>query len=162
MALKLFTASFVVAPAASATDIFELTSASGKFIRVKKILISGIQTTGSHALFVLKKRSSAATGGTNTSATFVDQGTWELGASQSPSCTCKIYTANPTVGTLIGDIRNLRVPIPASTGPVQGVTEINFGDEGLLIRAGEYLCGNLNGATLTGGSIAINIDLTEQ
>lgn len=163
MPLKIFTASFVVAPAAAATDIIEIAPAAGKINRVKRIQISGIQTTGGQALFTIKKRSTAATGGTFTSATFLDQGTFEAGASQSPSCVCKVFTANPTTpGTAVGDVRNVRIPIPASTSPMKAMEEIAFEGDGLLLQSGDYLCVNLNGATLTGGSLAFNIDLTEQ
>ncbi len=161
--MRVFTAAFTVVPATSCTDLWEFVPAPGYVNKIRRIVISGVQTTGSSMLFKLIKRSTAASGGTSTNAAIINQGEID-GASAAPNARVKVYTANPTVGTSIGVVREIRVPIPAPSTTILGIVYINFdidGNEGLILQGNEFLCGNFNGVSMSGGSISVNIDFVE-
>src|SRR5204863_4895248 len=85
--------------AASATDIFAITGSATKIVRITRLRISGVRTTGTDTDIQLIKRSTANTGGTSTNPTKVAYD------SNDPASTATInaYTANPTgLGTAIG------------------------------------------------------------
>lgn len=158
--MRVYSTTFTQAAAASATDIWELTPAASRPIRIHRIIFTGIQTSSSNALIQLIKRSTAATGGTQTAATIVDQGGFEA-AVTLPTTSVKVYTANPTTGTLVGIIRAVRFVIPASNVTIAPTNlEFTFTD-GLELNPSEYLVMNLNGATLTGNSLTTNIEFSQ-
>ena len=119
-----------VAPAASTTDLFVKGGSASKTVFVQRIEIlysfDDSSTTG-HAEFHLLKRSTAGSGGTSSSATQVQLDS----SSASPTSTAlRGYTANPTVGTLVGRLKHVivrGVPRPGQTMAYGG------GDSGVAI-----------------------------
>lgn len=119
-----------VAPAASTTDLFVKGGSATKTVYIQRIEIlysfDDSNTTG-YAEFHLLKRSTAGSGGTSSSATQVQLDS----SSASPTSTALLgYTANPTVGTLVGRLKHVivrGVPRPGQTMTYGG------GDNGVAI-----------------------------
>lgn len=142
------TSTFVIA--ATATDIFTLTGSASKTVLLKSISISGINTNNSNVSVVLLKRSTANSGGTSTTPTVVPHD------SNNPAGTAVIrsYTANPTTGTLVGNIAAVYIffPLLGSTNVSQQfVYDVTQGVQPLTLRGtSEVYSINLQGATITG------------
>lgn len=152
-----------LAPAASATDIFEIAGSATKTIRVTRFQVSGIATSAGAYDFVLLKRSTANTAGTSTSPTVVVHDSNDAAG----SAVVKAYTANPTTGTLVGNIRVVKATVTTSGGAITNVpTVFEFGDgqgkEIVLRGTAQSLCLNLNTTTISGGSLDIDIEWTEE
>jgi hypothetical protein len=112
-------------PAATTTDLCRITGSATKTVRVWSMTFSGTQTTaGNTAQYVLQKRSTANTGGTFVAATTTPQDS----ASAPATVTVGHYTANPTTGTSVGNVRAYRVVVPA-TASLQGPITIYDLDE---------------------------------
>jgi len=155
-------------PVANATDIFTITGSASKTIYVKKITVSGTQSTASHRNILLIKRSTANSGGTSTTPTIVGLD------SNNPVQTAVVraYTANPTLGTTVGTLRaqtgTFPVPQPANAqgavalNPV--IWDFNIGDSQPVVLRGvaQVLSVNLNGVSFTGGSLSIYIEWIEE
>jgi hypothetical protein len=158
---KTYSASGVIVPAASATDIAILPGNGTTTVYVTKVIISGIQTTGGAVQFFLAKRSTANTGGTSTSFTVVPHDSGDAAASSTPLN----YTANPTsTGTLVGNVRTAYVALGASTVTTNDVIEFSFGVGGkpiILSGTTQGLAVNLNAVTVTGGSIDVTYEWYE-
>lgn len=143
------------ASASSGTDIFTIYGSASKTITVRRIVVTGTQTTAGTINVFLVKRSTANTGGTSASVTAVPQD------SVNPAATATIlsYTANPTgLGTAVGNVRasKMFVPAPATATNQSPLISWDFGleeSQGLILRgASQGLCVNLSGVTVTGNS----------
>lgn len=151
-----------LASAALATDIFTLTGSATKTISIRKIAVNGVQTTGAQVSIIMLKRSTANTAGTSTATTAVPMDSANVAATG----TALAYTANPTVGTLVGNVHSDRVFVPgaATTSDAQGLF-FAFGDIGqqpIVLRGiAQVFAINLAGATITGGSLNVNIEWQE-
>ena len=157
-----YCAAFVVTPAATTpTDVFQLIGSATKTVEVTKIEISGTQTTAGLVNIYIAKRSTANTGGTSTATTNVPLASTNAAATAVGA----IYTANPTTGTPVGNVQIRSVPINASTSTTDGTATFTFGQYGqpfTLIGVAQALAINLNSvATLTGGSLRINVEWVE-
>ena len=157
---RTFRASMQVALAALATDIMDLFGNATTTVRISRIFISGVQTTAGSADVLLVKRSTANTVGTRVAGAAVPMDAADAAASSIPG----VYTANPTTGTLVGAIgrRYLGVSGAAAlTGP--GI-EWRFGENGkevTLSGTAQGIAINLNGVTLTGGTVNVEIEWYE-
>lgn len=152
-------------PAASATDVFVIggSSTGGNFVKITRITIIITATTAAEVLLSLLKRSTADTGGTATTATRVPLDSQDL-ASQA-DVVVQAYTANPTTGTLVGAIGQRRVAAVLA-GTVEAPTEFLFGEmpssQELTLRStAEQVAINLNGASLAGGSMSVEVEWIE-
>ena len=152
-------------PAASATDIFVLTGSASVTVRVTRVVISCTQTTSAGFLFVLRKHSTADSGGTSSACTIFPIDSNDAAA----SATCLQYTANPTsIGSVVGSPRVIEwlVPAPATTSYFTPL-EWDFGgphpEQAIVLRGtSQQLAVNLNGNTMTGGSCNISMTWTEE
>jgi hypothetical protein len=161
-----YNASFTFTAAASPTDIFTITGSATKTIKVLKTGITAIQTTASFTQLIILKRSTANTVGTSTVVTSV------ANDSQDPAATATVlaYTANPTLGTLVGHLRDIKflIPVPSPGGNASAQPEViqNFDDiagQPVILRGtSEVLSINMNGVTITGNSFSIWIKWTEE
>jgi hypothetical protein len=153
-----------LASAASATDIFTLTGSASKTIRVTRLEISGQQTTAAAAQVIVLVRSTANTGGTSTNPTAVPHDS----NSPAASATINAYTANPTTGSLVGNIYAgyvfLAAPGTATVGSDKVVFDYgNRPAQAIVLRGtGQVLAVNLNGVTVTGGAFDINVEWSEE
>lgn len=155
-----------VTTAANPTDIFTLTGSSTKVIRVKRIGVSGSATNPATRDLLVIKRSTANTGGTSTTPSVVPLDSDDVAG----TAVFRAYTANPTVGTSIGEIRRFKLVIPQAV-PLGGVgasrvedfTFADLGQKSVVLRGtSEVLSINMNGVTLTGGSMDCFIEWTEE
>lgn len=153
-----------LASASSATDIFTLTGSANKTIRVTRLEISGQQTTAAAAQVVVLVRSTANTSGTSTNPTAVPHDS----NSPAASATVTAYTANPTTGSLVGNIYAgyvfLAAPATATVGSDKVVFDYgNRPAQAIVLRgATQVLAVNLNGVTVTGGAFDINVEWSEE
>ena len=151
-----------LAPATLATDIVTITGSASKTIAITRIDIDGVQTTASQIMLFFIRRSTADTGGTSTSPTAVPLSSLSTAA----TATVLAYTANPAVGTVVGTVVSNRLFIPgaATTSDAQGLS-VAYGalsQQPLYLRGtSQVLAVNLNGVTVTGGLINVNIEWTE-
>jgi len=147
--------------AALATDIFTITGSATKTIKITKIQIDGTATGAAVAPVLLLKRSTANTAGTSTAPTKVPLDSNFAAA----TATVLAYTANPTVGTLVGAIRQEKVLI--STATTNGETVLmQFGDltgSPIVLRGiTQVIAFNLNGVTYAGNSFNMFVEWTEE
>lgn len=162
--LATYSAGFVgLVPPASATDIFTITGSATKTVRIKFIQMSASTTSGSGVAFNLSivKRSTANSGGTSTTATAVPHDS----TSAAGTAVVRGYTANPTVGTLVGVVRATRTEaVTAGTSRQIGeYTFSNKNDQSIVLRGtSEVLAVNLNGASVTGPVVGCSIEWTEE
>jgi hypothetical protein len=152
-----------LAPAASATDIFTITGSASKTVRVTRVRVSGTETTAGHATFQLIKRSTADTAGTSAAVSAVPLDSTDAAA----TATVLSYTANPTLGTTVGTVAASRIFLPApATATGEESLLFTFGDlaaKALVLRGtSQVLAVNLNGVTVTGGSLHIEVEWTEE
>lgn len=151
-----------LAPAALATDVFTVTGSATKTIRISKVELNGIQTTAGQVGVLLLKRSTANSGGTSTTQVAVPYDSTNATATS----TVLAYTANPTVGTLVGRVFSQRVFMPgaATASDAQGLTNAygDIGQQNVVLRGtSEVFAVNFNGVTITGGSANITIEWNE-
>lgn len=138
---------------ASATDIFTITGSGTKTVEILEIRISGTQATAGTVNVQLLKRSTANSSGTSSSPTRVPHDSNDSAA----TATILAYTANPTLGTLVGGVQVAKVFVPATASVTIPTEEIWFydgkGGKPLTLRGtGEVIAINLNGITVTTGN----------
>jgi hypothetical protein len=139
--------SISVALAALTTDFFTITGSGTQTIKITRI---GVYLTGG-GLTVnaqIVKRSTANTLGTSSVLTNVPNDSNFAAA----TATVRTYTANPTLGTLVGIVRAKKVvtPLATSTTDTQGIV-FEFGEANgapiVLRGTSQVLAVNLNGVT---------------
>lgn len=157
-----YSASATVTPVAAATDVLTIIGSASKTVSIQKIIISGSQTTGGMVLVKVIRRSSADTGGSSTAVTSIKHESADAAA----TTVLANYSANPgALGTTVGTIRSQALPLAALTATTVNIVEFDFGNLGkpiVLAGVAEQLAINLNGATVTGGSLNIDIEFTEE
>lgn len=160
------TATLSLAPAATPSDVCTLTGSASKTIRVTRVTFSASQTNSDLENILLLKRSSANSAGTSISSNGVPHDS----ASASGTATFRSYTANPTLGTLVGPIVT-RKQLVIATAPLATAPEMDWlplyeavrPSQSIVLRGtAEVLSINLNGVTLTGGSINCGMEWTEE
>lgn len=143
--------------AAAATDVATLTGSASKIVRCTRITVAGLQTTVGVAVVKLVKRSTANSGGTSGAMTAVPLDS----AYPAATATALAYTANPTLGNAVGTIHSSRLAIPAAAGASADQRQWSFDGAVVLRGTGEVLAVNLNGATVTGGTIDVTFEWVE-
>ncbi len=158
-----------LAPAASATDIFQIT-AGAKTVRVGLVTISGVAGTAVNAVMTLWRRPTATTGGTlATGNALPAAANHDAVFNPAASVTLSAWTANPTVtatGAQLIRTDYLMLPVAAATA-VAGNPRIVWdfttrNGQGLVLRPGISACINANGASISSGLLHINIEWTEE
>jgi hypothetical protein len=148
-------------PAASATDIAEIKGSATKVIRILRVGISGYATSAAAAPLVLAKRSTANSGGTSAALTAVPNDSRDVAATAA----LLKYTANPTTGTLVGNVRGAMLNLGTATAPGAQLDFV-FGDKngkGIVLKDNtETLAINLAGASYSGNSVTVYFEWTEE
>lgn len=152
------------ATALLATDVFVISGSASKTIRLTQVHISGTTSSGSgissNISFI--KRSAANTGGTSVSLTNVPHDS----ANTAGTAAVKYYTANPlTLGTAVGSVRTYRYNFTNASvsNPFLNWEFGNRPSQGLVLRGvAESLAINFGATTITGASISIMIEWTEE
>lgn len=157
---RTYRCAFVVTPAATPTDVFQLIGSATTTVEITKIILSGTMTTGGMVDVYISKRSTANTGGTSSASTNVPM----ISTDAAATAVGAIYTANPTVGTPVGNIYIESVPFATITDKTNNIVTIDFGEKGkpvILSGVAQAIAINLNGATATGLSLKVTIEFTE-
>jgi hypothetical protein len=155
---NIYDASAEFTAGAAATDVFAITGATGKLVRIFHISLTGIQTTSGVIAVSLLKRSTANSGGTSAAVTAVKQDSTIPAA----SATVLSYTANPTTGTLTGAIQYDRIFLSDASSPKSSDSSGFLGDDKsqrpiAILRAGETLAINLAGQTVSGNILDAHV-----
>jgi hypothetical protein len=153
-------------PAASATDFLTVTGVAGHIVRVTRAECSGTATAAGSAAVVALVRSTADSGGTSTSPTAVAADSTDTAALAA----VKAYTANPTAGTLVGNVRAAFLGLAANASAVAAPSLVwTFGDRsttrvGVVLRgANQVFALNGNGASFPAGtSLSCSVEWIEQ
>ncbi|MBU6430689.1 MAG: hypothetical protein KGR26_16845, partial [Cyanobacteria bacterium REEB65] len=121
---------------------------------------------------VMLRRAAADTGGTAATGTANPANTvseMDSNLNPSPTATLISYTANPTINDASPTYLGVEViPLPtASTAAVNNVIKwhfesMEFDQQPTLRGTAQQLCLNLNGASVSSGSLNININWSEQ
>ncbi len=160
-----YSASFTaLSPAASATDFFALTGATGKVISVKHVECWGVSTAASAQLLTALTRSTADSAGT---AVAITPAKFDPNASTA-SATAAKYTANPTTGTLRGNLFSGYLSLNAAASPSINTIPLVW-DFGLnntqpivLRKATDQFALNAGGASFgAGASVSCTVTWTE-
>ena len=157
---RTYSCAFVVAPAATATDIFQMIGSASTTVEITKIVLSGTGTAAGMSDIYFAKRSTANTVGTFTASNMVPH----LSTDAAATAVGSIYTANPTLGTLVGNVRIISMTFGTTTTSSLNIFEVDFGEKGkpiILSGVTQSLAINLNGITIAGGSIKISVEFTE-
>jgi hypothetical protein len=148
---------------ASPTDVCTLTGSPTRTIRVNYVMFSGTTTSGSgiSSSVQLIKRSTANTGGTSTVTAAVPHDV----TNDAATATARSYTANPTLGATVGNIRAKRHTFQAAAvGVIPLIWDFGQrpGQTVVLRGVNEVLSVNLNATTITGGLISCSFEWTEE
>lgn len=145
-----------------ATDFFTITGSATKTVRVTEIGFSGTSSGGTTQNIILLKRSTANSVGTSTTPTNVSYDSSDAAA----TATLKAYTVNPTLGTLVGNIRTVRTFLAGAASTAADIIIWPFGDrpsKTIVLRGtSEVLALNLGGATVSSSIFDVWIEWTEE
>jgi hypothetical protein len=145
-------------PPANPTDIFTISGSATHLIKIKTIRISATQTTTATRNIIILKRSTLNTGGTSTLLSKVPHD------STNPVSTATVrgYTANSTLGTLVGSIYSVRKIIGTVTTLIPSETIIKPDGQSYTLRSvNESICINLNGVSSAGNIFDISVTWIE-
>jgi hypothetical protein len=147
-------------PGATPQDVFTITGSATRAVTVTGLWIATVQTTAGNNAWLAVKRSTANSGGTSATVTAVPTDSTH----QAATASVRQYTANPTAGTLIGNIWSSRVPSPTPTTALSQPWACVLVDRRAvtLNGAAEILAMNFGGAALpTGLSVQAMVAWTE-
>ena len=149
-----------ITPVATATDVLTLTGSATKTIRVTKVTIMGSSTASSIYDAYLVKRSAANTGGTLTNPTASSADSTDATAAG----VLTLYTANPSAlgAGIVVEASKVYLGTAAITSPTVTYTWGTRGDKAPILRVGESLAINFNGAAVpAGASLYMTFEWTE-
>ncbi len=161
--------SVALVTAASATDVFCISGSATKNIRILGTHISGIATTAISVPIQVMKRASLDTGGTAATGVALPVAAPSDSSEPAPTAVLTAYTANPTINdSSPGIIRTQYESFPLTTSflypaPFYFGTYIdNFAQSvNILKNTTQQVCINFNGVTVSGPSISIDMEWTE-
>jgi len=154
-----------LAPAASPTDVFNLTGSASKTVRLTRLVFSALQTTaGSIDVQVIKRSGGTQSAGTSGAANIV------ANDSNNPTASALVqtYTANPaSLGTTVGNLFAAKVFVAAAaTTSSSDKVIMDYGNRPsqahVLRGITQSISINLNAVTLTGGSCDVYVEWTEE
>jgi hypothetical protein len=145
-----------------ATDVFTISGSNTKTIRIYRVLFYLTATTGSNATIIGLRRSSLNTGGTSTLLTGVAHDT----TNPAPTAVVRSYTANPTLGTLVGNMFHFGVYV--SGGGTIGSIPFSYLIENPIVEpitlrgTNQLFAVNMSGVTFSGNSARATVIWTEE
>lgn len=147
-------------PAATPTDIVTLSGSATRLVRVRKIVLSGFATAAGTLAISLLRRSTAHSGGTSTTPAITQLDTRD----PAPTAVARLFTANPTVGTLVSPFQSFRLNMGVAAAVGAPITLDLLETEGFVLNGtSEFLAINGNGGTVpTAGVLDIAIYWTEE
>lgn len=161
-----YSAAVTFTPAAAATNIFSIIGSATKKVIITRLGISATATNQGVYTATINKCSTADTGGTSTVPAAVPHDATSAAATAS----CKAYTANPTIGTVIGAVRSIKQVIPqlgvlATTQfPAPFIFDFDGNSSQSMVLNGvaQQLSVNLNGGTFAGNSFSMFVQWVEE
>lgn len=148
-----------VTPASSTTDLAIINGSASKTIKVLKVFVTYRATSvGAVEIntFYAIKRSTANTSGTSSNLTNVSLDS----NNSSASAVCKIYTANPTLGTTVGKV-GAATGLAGSASNAEGIVCLfdadKYGQAIVLNGTAQGLAVNNNGVTVAGSSPLVQV-----
>ena len=157
-----YSSTAIVVPAASATDVCTLFGSATKNVRVRRVIVGGVASVVQTEEIGIVKRSTIDTGGTQTIGTSIP---YDSGSAAATAVT-EWFTANPTLGTLVGALVDFNITWGnLTTGVGSGTREVLFGQLGspvVLRGAAQQIAVNLNGNTLVSGKVTCTFEWTEE
>lgn len=153
-------ASITNTPAATPTDIWTLRPTGSLIARISRIEIGGQAGTAGVLPIRIGLRSTVNSSGTSTAPTPVAHNPLDAAS----SCTLALYTANPTLGTLVGYFRNSQVFLNVATAAADRLVW-DFGirnEKAIVVPVGYTFFINGNGAAVpTSGTLDISVTWEE-
>lgn len=161
-------------PGSGPNDVFIISGSASTTVRVNRVEVSMVQTTGPFVgtySVMLLRRSTQTTGGT-----FVNPAKIPHDPSD-PAATAGIvaWSTNPTsLGTLLGPIRSAKLYLTSSNASPSTQPAVNFSpnlswdfgtrnNKPIILRSvNDALALNLSGTTVTGGSLDISVEWSEE
>jgi len=151
-----------------ATDIFTITGSATKIVSIRYIYVSMKQTTAAMQAIEILRRSTANTGGTSTTQTNMKYDQNDAAA----TATVLSYTANPTLGTLVGRLASKQLYssglIPANNGQFAPGNYVEFAYKDATIKplmlrgTSDIIAINFGAVTAAGNSFDIFVEWTEE
>lgn len=148
-------------PVASATDVVYIAGSATKTVRINRISVSGSAGTALNTPVVLAKRSTANTAGTCAAMTAVPIDT----ANAAATAVASSCTANPTLGTLVGNVASVSAMFNVGTAasvPAVFTNGIDNGQPIILRGVAQTLGVNLAGVSVSSGVLNVTIEWTEE
>lgn len=155
-----------IVPASSATDVACITGGAGKVVRVLSIRVSGAGTLVSLPVVVIK-HATANSGGTAATSLALPVPYRVDPTDNAPVATTTAYTANPTIndstpGIIDAAVVTLQPSTAVGGAPVQFTWLTHIYNEPPTLRGiTQQVCVNLNGVSVTSGSLSISFLWTE-
>ena len=148
-----------VASAASATDIFTISGNATNTILLTYLEITCTETTAGQVAVQLIRRSTADSAGTSTTIT----ASQDDSTNAAPSSVVLSYTANPTLGTTVANVKSgIFGCMAPATATANDLFVFNGRQKPLVLRGtAQQLTVNLNGATVTSGTFRITVEWLE-
>lgn len=146
--------------AASATDFTAMCGNANTTVLLYSMRISCTETTAGNVNLSIFKRSTRFTGAWSTMTAVGMDSTYGLVTSSAVW-----FTANPTVGTLVGHLDNYKLgcmaPATATANDVY-ISPASWRMKPIILRgAGECVTGNLESQTVTGGAFTVSYEWIE-
>lgn len=153
-------------PQTGAGDILCITGSASRLVKIKRISLTGTNSTAQTSTLTLIKRSAANTGGTSTAPAGVPLDTLQVAT--TPTATLAAYTAVPTPGTAVGTISARSAGFAAATassvGAITWTWDVTSLYSDLRLRGvAQSLCVDAPAAFTTAGPV-LNFEIiwTEQ
>ena len=149
-----------IASAASATDITEICGNASNTVLLYSMRVSCTETTAGNVSINIQKRSTADTGVFSTMTVVAQDSNYAAGVS---SATWE--TANPTVGTLVGNLDSYKLGCMATGTATPNDIYISPADwrmKPIVLRGtAQCVAVNLGGVTVSGGSFTVTYSWIE-
>jgi hypothetical protein len=149
-------------PAAAATDVFGVCGSATKTVIITRLQATGVATAATAADAIVVKRSTADTAGTSTAPALVPLDSSSVAA----TATALGYTANPTTGTLVGNVASQKIVLTTGAAASQMYPLLQYWPnnitQGLTLRGvAECAYLNWNAQTVAGNSINVDVEWIE-
>lgn len=141
-----------------AGEILEIAGSASATVEINRITITLYGTAAGKMDVVVNKRSTASTGGTSTTPAKVPYDA----ADAASTATVKVFSVTPTVGTIVGAVRQAMVACAANdTSDRLKIESGGYAKSFTLSGTAQVITVDLAGTVPTGGEMAIDIEWTE-
>jgi hypothetical protein len=154
-------------PASSATDLVCLTGSSNKVVRLLSVKVGGTAGTALSTPVLITKHVTANSGGTAATGNALPVPYKVDTSDGTPTATTTAYTANPTIndaspGVIDAGISTFGVTTASSPSQQFNYFTHIYNEPPTIRGTAQQLCVNLNGVSVSTGSISISLYWTEQ